>query len=133
MIETYHLSDTVHLVGYKTRDYIANTLQEADVYILSSHVETFGVAPVEALACGVPVIATDCGGSRSYMNDFNGLLIPIDDVKAMSEAISYMIEHYREYDRERIAEDCKQRFSSEVIAKRLESIFEDVIAKSKNK
>jgi len=131
MVEEYHLSDIMHLVGSQTRTYIANALQEADVYILASHLETFGVAPVEALACGVPVIATDCGGSRSYVNDFNGLLIPIDDVKAMSEAISYMAEHYLEYDRKRIAEDCRQRFSSEVIAKQLESIFEDVIANSK--
>lgn len=131
MVEEYHLSDIMHLVGSQTRTYIANALQEADVYILASHLETFGVAPVEALACGVPVIATDCGGSRSYMNDFNGLLIPIDDVKAMSEAISYMAEHYLEYDRKRIAEDCRQRFSSEVIAKQLESIFEDVMANTK--
>lgn len=131
MIEKYHLSDTVHLIGEKSRDNIVYILQETDVYILSSHLETFGVAPVEALACGVPVIATDCGGSRSYMNDFNGLLIPVDDVKAMSQAISYMTEHYMEYDRKRIAEDCRQRFSSEVIAKQLERIFEDVIVKSK--
>lgn len=131
MIETYHLSDTVHLVGCKTRDYVANMLQEADVYILSSHLETFGVAAIEALACGVPIIATDCGGSRSYMKDFNGILIPVDDVKAMSEAIIYMISHYAEYDRARIAEDCKQRFSSEVIIKQLESVFEDVIGEKK--
>lgn len=131
MIEKYHLSGVVNLVGQKTRDFIVNVLQEADVYVLSSSLETFGVAPVEALACGVPVIATDCGGSRSYMNDFNGLLIPVNDVKAMSEAISYMTEHYSEFDRKRIAEDCRQRFSSETIAKQLESIFEDVIAKSK--
>lgn len=131
MIDAYQLSDRVRLVGRKMRDYIVNALQEADVYILSSHSETFGVAAVEALACGVPVIATDCGGSRSYMNEFNGLLIPVNDVKAMSGAISYMIEHYMEYDRERIAEDCKLRFSDEAIAKQLEVIFEDVIANSK--
>ena len=131
MIEAYHLTDTVFLVGRKTRDFIVETLQEADAYILSSYLETFGVAPVEALACGVPVIATDCGGPRSYMHDFNGLLIPVDDVNAMSEAISYMIEHYMEYDRKRIAEDCKQKFSTEAIAKQLEAIFEDVIAHSK--
>ena len=108
-----------------------DNVREADVYILSSHLETFGVAPIEALACGVPLIATDCGGPRSYMNDFNGLLIPVNDVKAMAEAIAYMKEHYMEYDRKRIAEDCKQRFSTEAISKQLEKIFEDVIAKSK--
>lgn len=131
MIDAYHLSNRVFLTGRKTRDYIVAALQEADVFILSSHKETFGVAPLEALACGVPVIATDCGGSRSYMNDFNGLLIPADDVKAMSEAISFMIDHYMEYDRKRIAEDCKRRFSQEVIAKQMERIFEDVIVKAK--
>jgi glycosyltransferase involved in cell wall biosynthesis len=130
MIDAYHLSDKVRLVGCKTRYFIVNALQEADVYILSSRIETFGVAAIEALACGVPVIATDCGGSRSYMNDFNGLLIPINDVKALSEAISYMIEHYKDYDRKLIAEDCKQRFSGEVIAKKIEKIFMDVIAKT---
>ena len=130
MIDAYHLSDKVRLVGCKTRYFIVNALQEADVYILSSRIETFGVAAIEALACGVPVIATDCGASRSYMNDFNGLLIPINDVKALSEAISYMIEHYKDYDRKLIAEDCKQRFSGEVIAKKIEKIFMDVIAKT---
>jgi glycosyltransferase involved in cell wall biosynthesis len=133
MIDAYHLSDTVYLVGRKTRDYIVEALQEADVYILSSQLETFGVAPMEALACGVPVIATDCGGSRSYMNDFNGILIPTNDVEAMSKAILYMIEHYKEFDRKLIAEDCRQRFSEEAIAKQLESIFENVIAESKKK
>lgn len=131
MIEAYHLVDKVRLVGCKTRDYIVNALQEADVYILSSHSETFGVAAVEALACGVPVIATDCGGSRSYINDFNGILIPVNDVKAMQESISYMFIHYREFDRKRIAEDCKQRFSAEAIAKQLESIFKEVINETK--
>lgn len=131
MIEAYHLSDTIYLVGRQSRDYIVEALQEADVYILSSHLETFGVAPMEALACGVPVIATDCGGSRSYMNSFNGLLIPTDDVEAMSKAISYMVEHYKEFDRKQIAEDCRQRFSEEAIAKQLEGIFENVITQSK--
>lgn len=133
LIEKYHLGDIVHMVGRKNREYIVNAMQESDAFILSSFSETFGVAPIEALACGVPVIATDCGGPRSYMNDFNGLLIPINNVKAMSEAIAYMAKHYMEYDRKRIAEDCKGRFSSEAIGKQLESIFEDVIKQSGKK
>ena len=68
--------------------------------------------------------------SMLQVNDFNGLLIPINDVKALSEAISYMIEHYKDYDRKLIAEDCRQRFSEEVIAKKIEKIFKDVIAKT---
>ena len=47
-----------------------------------------------------------------------------------AEAVAWMDEHYKDYDRKLIAEDCKQRFSEEVIAKKIENLFKDVIAKT---
>ena len=129
LIKEYGLTDKVQLVGRKDRDYIVNLLQTSDVYVLSSSSETFGVAAGEALACGVPVIATDCGGPRDFMNDFNGLLIPVNDVDALTEAMGYMVDHYKEFDRRRIAQDCHERFSSEAIAKQLTTIFDEVVKK----
>lgn len=129
IIKEYGLTDKVQLVGRKDRDYIVNLLQTSDIYVLSSSSETFGVAAGEALACGVPVIATDCGGPRDFMNDFNGLLIPVNDVDALTEAMGYMVDHYKEFDRKRIAQDCHERFSSEAIAKQLTTIFNEVVKK----
>ena len=127
LIEENDLKDFVHMVGRKDRNYIVQLLQSSDVYIMSSSSETFGVAAGEALACGVPVISTDCGGPRDFMNDFNGILIPVNDVDAMEKAILHMVEHYKEYDRKRIAQDCHERFSSETIANQLTTIFNDVV------
>lgn len=131
LIEKNNLADVIHLIGRKDRNYIVQLLQKSDVYILSSSSETFGVAAGEALACGVPVIATDCGGPRDFMNDFNGLLIPVNDTEAMTKAMLYMVNHYKDYDRAQIAEDCRKRFSSEAIGKQLEDIFEEVIKSNK--
>lgn len=129
LIEEYDLTKYVELVGRKSRSFIVNLLQKTDVFILSSSSETFGVAAVEALACGVPVISTDCGGARDFMNEFNGLVIPINDINAMEKAIRHMIDHYLDFDRKRIAHECKRRFSSKTIANQLTSIFESVIKK----
>lgn len=127
LVEKNKMTDKVQLVGRKDRGYLVHLLQESDVYVLSSSSETFGVAAGEALACGVPVIATDCGGPRDFMNDFNGMVVPVNDTHAMTEAMLYMTEHYKGFDRKRIAQDCHDRFSSEAIAKQLTAIFKQVV------
>ena len=72
LVEENGLKDNIHFLGRKDRDGVISTLRRSDVYVMSSRTETFGVAAVEALACGLPVIATECGGSTDYMNDENG-------------------------------------------------------------
>lgn len=122
------LTEHIHLLGKMHKSKIVNILNSSDVFVLSSRAETFSVASIEALACGLPVIATRCGGPEEFMNDNNGLLVPINDADALAKGIEYMYEHYRDYDRQAIADDCKARFSAEVIAKQLTEIFEDVTA-----
>ena len=63
------------------------------------------------------------------MNENNGLLVPVNDADALAKGIEYMYEHYRDYDRQAIADDCKARFSAEVIAGQLTEIFEEVTAR----
>ena len=126
LINQCHLEDKIRLLGRKNRQEIVDILQNSDVYILASNSETFGVAAVEALACGIPVIATDCGGPRDFITQQNGILIPTNDIIAMKKSIEYMIGHQNQYDREAIANDCHNRFSASAIAKQLSNIFEQV-------
>ena len=127
-IEQSGLTEHIHLAGRMPKSKIVNILNASDVYVLSSRIETFSVASIEALACGLPVIATRCGGPEEFMNENNGLLVPVNDADALAKGIGYMYEHYRDYDRQAIADDCKARFSAEVIAGQLTEIFEEVIA-----
>ena len=131
-VECNHLDKNIYLVGRKSREDVLKILHNSDVYVMSSRMETFGVAAIEALACGLPVIATECGGSADFMNSTNGVTCPVDNIEKLSECITYMFNHYKDYDREKIAKDCQDRFSSEAIAKQLTDILEEVAERKKH-
>jgi N-acetyl-alpha-D-glucosaminyl L-malate synthase BshA len=64
---------------------LAAVLADADLFLLPSETESFGLAALEALACGVPVIASDVGGLPEVVSDGEvGFLCPVGDVAAMS-------------------------------------------------
>jgi glycosyltransferase involved in cell wall biosynthesis len=68
---------------------IAAWMRTADVVVVPSRREPLGLAAVEGLACGTPVIASDVGGLREVVRDGeNGLLIPPDDPGALAGALS---------------------------------------------
>lgn len=129
LIDNLALGKNVFLCGRKSRDGVIGQLQNSDVYVMSSRSETFGVAAIEALACGLPVVATDCGGARDFLTERNGLLCKVNDVHSLSEAILHMYKTHRSYNRQKISEECLKRFSSEAIGKQLENIFEGIINK----
>ena len=126
LIQELKLQDKIKLLGYKTKEEVVTILQKSDIFVLPSQSETFGVAYIEALSCGLPIIATDCGGPRDIVTPENGLLIPVDNLEALTQAILKMIDHLPSYSREHIAQDCQQRFAAEAIAGQLTSIFQEV-------
>jgi glycosyltransferase involved in cell wall biosynthesis len=130
-INELNLQDNIHLLGQKTKAEVVDILKISNAFILPSRAENFSVAVLEALACGLPVISSICGGIRECIFDFNGLLFPVDDVDALADAIKYMFDNYQSYDRQKIAEDCKNRFSPEVIAHQLTDVFELVLKEYK--
>lgn len=132
LIAANGLNKNIQLVGRKNKEEIVKLLNHSDVFISSSHLETFGVAALEAICCGVPVLAIDSVGPREFITDQNGRLCA-DDIDALRQGIEYMFYHHQEYDRQAIADDCRARFSSEVIAKQLTAIFEDVVVKHKQR
>lgn len=61
------------------------------IFIFTSTIEGFGLPPLEAMACGAVVITTDCGGVREYANEDNSIIVPVDDVEAIREAIERLL------------------------------------------
>ena len=121
------LQDHIKLVGRKNKNQIADIFHNSDFFVLPSRNETFGVVYIEALACGLPVIATDCGGPSDIVTSENGVIVPCEDIEALVKAIRYMIDHLNNYNRKAIAEDCVARFAPKVIAQQLIEIFEQTI------
>jgi len=83
--------DHVALLGY--REEPLPFVARSDVFALASRSEGFGMAMVEAMACGVPVVAADCPTGPAYVLDGGraGLLVRPDDPAAMAEAISRVL------------------------------------------
>ena len=77
----------VHFLGHQPQPVVARIYNAADVSVVPSRVEPFGLVAVEALACATPVIATDAGGLPDFIDDEVGALVPVDDHEALAEAV----------------------------------------------
>ena len=127
LIRKYSLEDKVFLMGNSSRAEIAQKMLQSDCFVLPSQAETFGVVYIEAMASGKPVIATKCGGPEGFVNQVNGLLIPIDDEMALVNAMEEMYLNVKRYDGENIAKETVQKFSPRAVAKQLIQVYEEVL------
>jgi len=85
----------------------ARHLGAMDVYVLPSSWEAFPIGVLEALACGVPQVATDVGGTGEAVSPDTGLLVPKRDPKALSAAICELLTNRER--REKMAQASRQR------------------------
>ena len=80
-----NVQDRVHFLG--KQDNVNELLPLADLMLMPSEMESFGLAALEAMACSVPTIATRVGGVPELITDgVNGLLFPVGDIDSMSDA-----------------------------------------------
>jgi len=129
LIKVYKLSEKVFLQGYCPRKEISEKMRESDLFVLVSQAETFGVAYIEALASGLPVIATKCGGPEGFINTNNGVLIPVNDKEALIEAFQFMYKNIHEYDGIKISGDIHELFSPAIIAHKLTEEYTQLMRK----
>jgi len=74
-------------------DKLAELYSSSDVFVFASHIEGYGLPPLEAMACGTPVVTTDCRGVRDYVLDGeNALLVPPKDPEAIASSIVRMLK-----------------------------------------
>ncbi|MEX5254970.1 glycosyltransferase [Kocuria arenosa] len=105
----------------------------AGVYVCASLKEEFGVALVEALASGLPVVAPGAGGPATFVEDgVTGVLVDTRDPAALSRAVARALDLAARPDAERGAESARamvrERFSIEVMASTLTSVYDDAVA-----
>lgn len=77
--------ERIRYIARPSRDELIALYQGAACFALPSAEEGFGMVLIEAMACGVPVVATRCGGPEGIVTDGeDGFLVPLDDVEAMA-------------------------------------------------
>ena len=132
LAERLGIAPAVHLLGFvpNPHDFMAR----ADLFVLTSKHEGFGNVLIEAMASGVPVVATDCPyGPREILeNGKYGVLVSVDDVDALAEKIVAMLtNHQRRKEFILRGRERAKDFSANGIAKQYKQLFLDVIAKHK--
>lgn len=118
------LEDRVHFLG--KIDNVAPLLASADMFLLPSSSESFGLSALEALASGVPVIGTSAGGMPEVVrNGETGILCPVGDVQGMARAALDILSNPARWQSmsDLGAEDARARFSLDEIVTRYEHLY----------
>ncbi len=92
------VGEHVQFHGVVPREELRRLMQHAAFYVCASRAETFGVAVAEALACGRPVVVTQCGGPEDFVSDDVGLTVPVDDEQALARAVGALAATASAYD-----------------------------------
>jgi glycosyltransferase involved in cell wall biosynthesis len=120
------LGDHVTWVGAPARSTMPDVYRNADVFVLASRHESFGVVVIEALASGVPVVATECGGPEEIVTPACGALAPPEDAAALAAAIGRVVR--RRFERGAIRAYFESNYAASTVVPRLVALYGEAIA-----
>jgi glycosyltransferase involved in cell wall biosynthesis len=126
LISELGLEKRVRLLGAMQPAQVAAALRASDLFVLPSRQETLGASVIEALASGLPVVATKVGGVPEVVGPDDGVLTEADDVEKLAETIESVVDDYDRFDREAIAERARDRFSFDAIGRAWDQIYTSV-------
>jgi glycosyltransferase involved in cell wall biosynthesis len=120
------LDGAVRFHGLESRDAVARRMAESDLFVLPSHVETFGVALVEALAAGLPVVATDVGVAGEIVDEHAGIIVPPGDADALAAGIDRAVEGLGRFDPAASSALVRARYGPDAVAAAWDAVYATV-------
>ena len=123
--------EQVRFIGRRGRDWLRYYYSAADVFVTTPWYEPFGLTPLEAMACGTPVIGACVGGIRyTVCEGETGHLVPPNDPEALAERLACVLTEPRH--RHALAQEglrrAREHFSWPGVARSVEELYEDVLA-----
>lgn len=104
----------------------------ANISIVPSRKEAFGLVVIEALACKTPVIGTNTGGIKEIINERVGRLIEVDDYIKLAENVKYLLDN-EPFDYDYIASYAKDKYSQDQFTNKLIALYNEVILEKNKK
>jgi glycosyltransferase involved in cell wall biosynthesis len=117
------LANSIQFMGFRNNPY--PFVSTADLFVSSSRYEGFSNAIVEAMACGTPVVATDCpSANREVIEEgVSGWLAPPEDPEALAQTICRALDERHGLNAKEIRDRCDARFSVRRIVAEYETLF----------
>lgn len=132
MVKRLGLNSVVRFYGFKPKHDVAEFMRNADVFVLPSLWENLPCVIIEAMASGLPVVATNVGGIPEIVNNEVGVLVPPRDADALAHALDSMLQNINTYSSQKIAAYAAQRFSYEVVGKILTDLYNQVLGAARD-
>ena len=123
-----HLEEHVSWVGPQSN--VPDWLHFFDLFVLPSHWEGISMALLEAMATGLPIVATDVGGNPEVIeHGRSGLLVAPSNPQQLSEAISRLIENptLRQEMGQSGKKRCQERYNIEIIVEQLDALYKNIL------
>lgn len=122
------LNKSVFFLGLKFQEELSQLLRQADAFVLFSNYENLPCVVIEALASGIPVIATRIGGTPEHITPDLGIIVEPKDEAALEAAILKMADTHKQYDRARLRSYAVDHFSYEKVGEQFNNIYNKVLS-----
>ena len=124
------LADHVSFLGLLSREEVKHRMQDANTYVSSSYVETFGIVLVEAMATGIPVVSTRSGGPKDIVTDATGWLATPGNIKDLAHALQKAYAARRELPARsaEIRSYAVTHYSQPTVTREIGAVYQSVIA-----
>jgi glycosyltransferase involved in cell wall biosynthesis len=121
------VAEAVQFLGLLPAEAVRGEMLRADVLALPSLHETFGVVLIEAMACGLPILATRCGGPNDIVSQDAGWLVEPGDAGALAEGLERAYAERGRLRRDAVREHCLALYGREAFAHRAGQLYEDAL------
>jgi glycosyltransferase involved in cell wall biosynthesis len=117
------LNQFVFFHGHVDDENLLELLKASDFFVLNSEHENFSVVCAEAIACGIPVISTRCGGPEDFVTENVGILISKENPDELVQAMNYLIDNSSKYDPQILHEHILNQFRNDIVGKKIYEIY----------
>ncbi|TKJ28415.1 MAG: glycosyl transferase family 1, partial [Chloroflexi bacterium B3_Chlor] len=121
------IGDAVTFLGKRPNTEIPLWMNACDLVVLPSLSEGFGVALIEAMACGKPVVATRCGGPEDIVTANTGILVPPGDEIALAKALHDVLSDQDRFDPRKIRRRAVANYAYGNIASGITKVYREVV------
>jgi len=121
------LQGEVEFLGRISRDRMQQEMQGANCFVLPTRYEAFGAVLIEAMASGLPVIATRSGGPDSIVTKETGLLIDPEDAGQLASAMLQMVSTYNSYSSGAIRRRTLEVYGQTAVMKQYDDLFRQIL------